>query len=117
MRLSKEIQDVLVSYVNKNRAVEIEASEIGNELFMQVAREYVDIHGYLPDAWASHMRMVVARGRYIRLLVSEGCSVEDLSDLSLVDLRDMVSAGEYIEERVATPSGGVSLRRTALSAA
>ena len=117
MKLSKEIQNAIVKHVNRDRCVELEAEEIGNELFIEVAREYKEKYGYLPESWEKYMKKAVAYNRYRSLLLAEGVKEEDLEDLSLVELRDMVSQGEYIEERVMTASGGIHVRRTQLKAA
>ena len=106
------IQESISREVNRRRLVELEPSEIGMELFLEVAKAYYKEKGYLPESWATYMDN---RIRYIRILVAHGEEIGDLKSLDLIELRDMCNEYEYIETATVMPNGGVSVMRRKMS--
>lgn len=90
-----------------------DADTVTPDLFMQVARQYQRIYGFVPTSWQPAVQRAESlASRFIVALIEEGHNPEDLALMSLVQLRDLYQDECIpVEDSVtitATASGGVS---------
>jgi len=106
------IQKNIAKEASKVRSIDLSPKDIGHDLFILVARAYLETRGELPVEWEKYMQNCI---RYTNLLLENGHTREDLEGLNLIELRDLCNEHEYVEVVSATATGGKTTTRTEVS--
>ena len=96
---------------------EMNLPELNLELAMEAASVHEAQFGFVPTEWEKIITQLEAKAKYEEVLRKSGFSSEELTEMSLVELRDEINKTEYILTITALPSGGVSRTRLPLKKA
>ena len=60
MELPMSIKTLVAKQISKQRVVEIKASDINNQIFLQFVEDYLQRYSYMPTLWQSYYNRIKA---------------------------------------------------------